>query len=209
MKARILVISILFSLFALIPVVAQDKPDAVYLFKVGKYEDAVTVCLQEIQETPQNIESHVVLGWSYLKLKKYQEALDAGRKVLKFSRYDQRGSQIVGEALVFLGQVEEALKYLGEYVTISPTGERIGRVYWLMGECYILLREYQNADIAFSTAVYHEQNRADWWARLGYAREMAGDNDWSLKAYDKALALDGNLTDAQRGKERVGKKQPG
>lgn len=207
MKARILSLALLLPI--LVPAFAQDKPDAVQLYKVGKYDEAIAVCLQEIQETPRNVESHVVIGWSYLQQKKYQEALDYGKKVLDLSRYDQRGIQIYAESLVFLGRVEEALKYLAEYVTIAPTGERIGRVYWLMGECYILLREYQNADIAFSTAVYHEQNRAFWWARLGYAREMGGDNAWSLKAYDKALALDGNLTDALRGRERVGKKQPG
>jgi tetratricopeptide (TPR) repeat protein len=207
MRARLPILLVLLSVLG--SAAAQDKPDAVQLYKSGKYEESIAVCLQEIQDTPRNLEPHVVIGWSYLKLKKYPEALEYGQKVLSLSRYDQRGSQIVGEALVFLGRVEEALKYLGDYVTLAPTGERIGRVYWLMGECYILLREYQNADIAFSTAVYHEQTHADWWVRLGYAREMAGDNDWSMKAYDKALALDANLADAQRGKERVGKKRPG
>lgn len=207
MKLRIP--AILLMLEAMLPAAAEDKPDAVQLYKSGKYAEAIAVCLQEIAESPRNVEPHVVIGWSDLRLKKYQEALEYGQKVMSFSRYDQRGIQIVGEALVFLGRVEEALKYLGEYVTLAPTGDRIGSVYWLMGECYIQLREYQNADIAISTAVYHEQNRASWWARLGYAREMAGDNRWSLQAYDKALALDANLVDALRGKERVGKKLPG
>jgi cytochrome c-type biogenesis protein CcmH/NrfG len=44
---------------------------------------------------------------------------------------------------------------------------------------------------------------ADWWARLGYARERGGDFQWSLEAYNKALALNPNLVDAVRGRSRV------
>ena len=88
-------------------------------------------------------------------------------------------------------------------------GDRIGRVYWLMGECYIRLKEYQNADIAISTAVYYEQNNAVWWARLGYARELGNSLKWASDAYSRALKLDPGLVDAQRGKDSVDKKLKG
>ena len=78
-----------------------------------------------------------------------------------------------------------------------------------MGECYIRLKEFQNADIAISTAVYYEQNNALWWARLGYARELANDLKWASDAYGRALKLDPSLGDAQRGKDSVDKKLKG
>ena len=78
-----------------------------------------------------------------------------------------------------------------------------------MGECYISLKEYQNADIAISAAVYYEQNNAQWWARLGWARELANDFKWSSEAYARALKLDPALTDALQGRERVDKKLRG
>ena len=112
----------------------------------------------------------------------------------------------MGEAKYYLGRIEDALASLEEYVRIRPAGDRIARVYWLMGECFISLKEYQNADIAISTALYHEQNNAGWWARLGYARELANDLRLARDAFDRALRLDPNLIDAQRGRERVEKK---
>jgi tetratricopeptide (TPR) repeat protein len=200
--------------FALLPAFAfaQDKPDALELYRTGKYSDAIIVCQQELQETPKNIDSHVVLGWSYLKLKQYQEAINAGRKGLEIAPNDPRLIQIIGEGDVFLGKIDDALINLEEYVALRPGGDRIARVYWLMGECYISLREYQNADIAISTALYFEPNNpssASWWARLGYAREMANDLKRSQEAYSRALTIDPGLADALRGKERVDKKLGG
>ena len=132
-----------------------------------------------------------------------------GERPSPFHRTTPRVIQIIGEADVFLGRIEDGLKSLQEYVANRPNGDRIARVYWLMGECYISLKEYQNADIAISAAVYYEQNNAQWWARLGWARELASDFKWSSEAYARALKLDPALTDALQGRERVDKKLRG
>jgi tetratricopeptide (TPR) repeat protein len=193
-----------------LPAFAQDKPDALELYRVGDYGQAVTVCLQELQETPKNVDSYVVLSWSYLKLKENQEAFAAAQKGLAIAPNDARLIQVLGEADVFLGgKMVEALGFLQEYVALRPNGDRIARVYWLMGECYLSLKEYQNADIAISTALYWEQSNAPWWARLGYARELANDFTGSQEAYSRALQLDPNNTDAIQGKARVDKKLQG
>jgi len=188
---------------------AQDKPDALELYRANRYEDAIKVCQQELQESPKSIDSHVVMGWSYLRLKRYQEALAIGQKASAINPNDPRVIQIIGEADVFLGKTDDALRNLEEYVALRPDGERIARVYWLMGEIYISLKEYQNADISLSTALYYEQNNAQWWSRLGWARELASDWKWASDAYGHALKLDPGLVDAQRGKDRVDQKLRG
>jgi tetratricopeptide (TPR) repeat protein len=192
-----------------VPAFAQEKLDALELYKTGKYLESIKVCQEELAESPKNIDSYVVLGWSQLKLKRYAEALETAETADQISPHDSRLVQITGEAKYYLGRIEDALASLEEYVRLRPTGDRIARVYWLMGECFISLKEYQNADIAISTALYHEENNAGWWARLGYARELANDLKYAREAYDRALRLDPNLIDAQRGKERVEKKLGG
>jgi tetratricopeptide (TPR) repeat protein len=152
---------------------------------------------------PRNLNSYVVLGWSLLRQGKSQEALTYGNRGLTVSRYDHRVIQIVGEANYNLGNNLDALKYFEEYVSIAPTGDLIGEVYNLMGEVLIRMGEWNNADIAFSTAVHYNPNIAARWARLGYAREQAKDYRYSLEAYNKALQLNSNLSDAIRGRQRV------
>jgi tetratricopeptide (TPR) repeat protein len=192
---------VLFSLCA--GVFAQERPDALVLYRQANYARAAEVCLDELKEMPRNMNSYVVLGWSLLRLGRNQEALTYGTRGLGVSRYDHRVIQIVGEANYNLGNNLEALKYLEEYVAIAPAGDLIGEVYYLMGEIFIRLGEWNNADIAFSTAVHYNPNVAARWARLGYAREQAKDYRYSLEAYNKALQLNSNLSDALRGRQRV------
>ena len=199
----------LLALVVAIPALAQDKPDALELYRANRFAEAVKVCQQELAVSPNNIDSYVVMGWSYLRLQQFSDALSVGQKATVISPNDPRVVQIIGEADVFLGKIVEALTNLEEYVALRPGGDRIARVYWLMGECYIRLKEYQNADKAISTAVYYEQNNALWWARLGYARELANDLLWARDAYARALKLDPGLVDAQRGKDSVDTKLKG
>ncbi|ORC34518.1 hypothetical protein B4O97_12825 [Marispirochaeta aestuarii] len=185
---------------------AQDQPDALAMYRQGEYAKAVDICLAELETSPRNMNSYTVLGWSLIALRRYQEALNYARQGLDISRYDHRVVEIAGEAHFYLGNNLEALKFFEEYTVLAPTGDRIGMVYYFMGETFIRIGEYNHADIALSTAVYHSPNIARWWARLGYAREMAEDFQFSLEAYDQALKLNPSLSDALRGKERAAEK---
>jgi tetratricopeptide (TPR) repeat protein len=209
MTARTSAAAVLLAVLLTAGLSAQDKPDALELYRANKFADAIKVCQQELAISPNNVDSYVVMGWSLLRLQQYADALATGQKGLTISPNDPRVVQIIGEAQVFLGRFSDALANLQSYVALRPNGDRIGRVYWLMGECYIRLKEYQNADIALSTAVYYEQNNALWWARLGYARELASDLKWAADAYSRALKLDPGQPDALRGRDSVAKKLPG
>jgi tetratricopeptide (TPR) repeat protein len=187
----------------LLSVNAQEYRDALELYRNGSYDEAVEVCLQELEAMPRNMDSYVVLGWSLLKLKRYDEALQYGEEAHSITPSDYRVIEILGETHFYLGNNQESLKNLEEYTVLAPTGDRIDFVYYLMGEIFIRLGEYNHADIAFSTALYHSPNSANWWARLGYAREMIKDYTWSLDAYNKALTLNASHSEARRGIERV------
>jgi tetratricopeptide (TPR) repeat protein len=208
-KPRVAAAALALAALVTAPIFSQDKPDAVELYRANRFVEAIKVCQQELAVSPNNIDSYVVMGWSYLRLSQFPEALAAAQKAAALNPNDPRVIQIIGEADVFVGKIDDALKNLQDYVALRPAGDRIGRVYWLMGECYIRLKEFQNADISISTAVYYEQNNAVWWARLGYARELANDLKRASDAYARALKLDPGLGDAQRGKDSVDKKLKG
>ena len=209
MRIRIAAAAAALCVFAAGTLVAQDKPDALELYRANRYADAIKVCQQELQDSPNNIDSWVVMGWSLLRLQQYADALNAGQKAVAINPNDPRVIEILGEAYTFMGKTDPALQNLQEYVALRPNGDRIARVYWLMGECYIRLKELQNADIAISTALYYEQNNVLWWTRLGYARELANDLKWASDAYAHALKLDPGNADAQQGKDSVDKRLRG
>ena len=76
-------------------------------------------------------------------------------------------------------------------------------VYYHVGEIYIRTGRFRHADIALSTAVHWNPNNANWWTRLAFARENAGELTEAAVAYERALALNAQLPDARRGLDRV------
>lgn len=204
MKHILRIMAIVFSiLLSLNPLIAQNRPDALVLYRQGNYTEAKDVCLAEIADDPDNIESHVVLSWSLVSLKEYKQAAEWAEKGRKLSRYDPRLIEILAEAQYYQGFNEQALRLFQEYISIAPNGSRTSLVYYFMGEIYLRLAKYRHADMAFSAALQMENLNAPWWVRLGYAREMAKDYRYALEAYNRALDLNSNLQDAIRGRDRA------
>ncbi|MDR1072404.1 MAG: tetratricopeptide repeat protein [Treponema sp.] len=195
----------LLSAFRLFPQNAQTKPDAVVEYRTGNYEKAVSICQEELAGNANNIDAHVVAAWSLIRLGRYEEAhtyATAGRNV---SRYDPRIIEILGETNYYQGRNQDALRFFQEYVNYAPDGGYIDQVYFFMGELYIRLGKFRSADIALTTAVHWQPKNAEWLARLAYARESAGDYANAISAYEKALSINPQLTDARRGADRARK----
>jgi tetratricopeptide (TPR) repeat protein len=182
---------------------AQIRPDALAEYRAGNFERAVLICREELAENPNNLESHVVICWSLIRLNRLEEAMRYARTGRSLYRFDVRITQIMGEISYYQGRNDEALQYLQEYASTAPEGQRIDQVYYLMGEVYIRQGKFRHADIALSTAVHWVPNNAAWWVRLAYTRENAGDLSSAIEAYERALSLNSQLTDAQRGIERI------
>jgi tetratricopeptide (TPR) repeat protein len=191
------------AVLVLAPLAAQTRPDALLEYRNGNYERAVEICKGEIAQNPGNLESHVVICWSLLRLNRFQEALGYARLGRNISRYDSRIIEILGEISYYEGRNAEALQYFQEYISMVPEGPRIDLVYYFLGEIYIRLGRYRHADIALSTAVHWMPGNALWWTRLAYARENARDLAEAVGAYERALALDSQLPDARRGLDRA------
>ncbi len=190
---------------SVVPLFSQAlQKDALVLYHNGKYTESVQVCEEELKENPNRIESYVVMCWSLVKNKQYAEAEQRATEGLAISSYDLRLIEILGEARYYLGKNAGAMEQFQKYVaSAQDNGSRVGSAYYFMGEIFIRQGRYQHADISLSSAVKKEPLIDNWWIRLGYAREMAGNYLESLEAYDEALRLNPSSVDASRGRERV------
>ena len=199
---KLSILSLVLSVFVCSSFAQAGKPDALKLYREGNYKDAITICEQEITNNPSNMDSHAVLCWSLVANKQYNEAEQRASEARKINQYDIRLMEVLGEAKYYLGKNSEALAMFQRYIaSSSEAAARIGTAYYYMGEIYIRQAKYEHADISFTTAVRFEPaHSAHWWTRLGYAREMNGDWQNALAAYDKALALNSSHYDAIRGK---------
>jgi tetratricopeptide (TPR) repeat protein len=193
-----------FLLFLAIDVHAQNRSaEALTEYRAGNYERAVQICRDDINENPNNLESHVMICWLLLRLNRYDEALRFARAGRAIHRFDVRIIEILGEIHYYQGLNNEALQYFQEYISLTPEGQRIEMIYYYMGEIFIRQGKFRHADIALTTAVHWVPGNAAWWVRLAYARENSGDLSSALEAYERSLSLNSQLADAQRGLDRI------
>ena len=203
MKACLKHFFIGFLLLLVLDVHSQTQPDALAEYRANNFERAVQICRDEIAENPSNLESHVVICWALIRLNRFEEALRFARAGRAIHRFDVRVTQILGEIHYSLGRNDEALQYFQEYAAAAPEGARIAQVYYSMGEIFIRQGKFRHADIALSTAIHWMPSNAAWWVRLGFTRENAADLTGAIEAYNRALSLNSQLADAQRGIERI------
>lgn len=204
MKSKIFIFSVVFAFVSSAVFAQSERPDARKLWAQKNYKEAIRVCEEELVANPKNLDSYVVLCWSLVGNKQYMEAEARAIEGRKINAYDIRLIEILGEAKYYLGKNNEALSMFQKYIENSnETAARLGTCYYFMGEIYIRQKKYEHADMAFTAAVHYEPTySANWWTRLGYAREMT--NDWknAISAYDGALALNSSHYDAKQGKQR-------
>lgn len=207
MRIKLLVLLLIISGVTLY---AQEKRNALTLYRQANYEDAIQVCLDELETLPASSyveirDSYTVLLWSFLGAKRYKDAVEYGLKAYEQSSRDWRIVASIGEAYFHLGNNNQSLFFLEKYIELNPSGDKADYVYYLMGHVFLKTEEYNRADVALSMAVFLRPLEARWWARLGYAREQAKDYQRAKDAYNKALSINPTLVDAERGKERVHK----
>lgn len=219
MNARILPIAFALAAAACLPLAAQDKPDALKTYRLGRdleaqgraaeaaqrYTEAEAICKEEIAQNSANLDSYTVLSWTLLRQKKYRETIEWAAKGLKVNAADYRLVESQGEAHFYLDDYPASLKAMQRYVDGAPQGERVSVAYFFMGEIYRIQRKNLSADIAYSAAVNLEPNIALWWYRLGLVREAAGEPKSARAALERALALNPSYKDASDVLERVKK----
>jgi tetratricopeptide (TPR) repeat protein len=181
---------------------AQEKVDALNEYRLGNFENAIAICLAELETSPTNMDSYAVLCWSLIKLGRYEEVAARATAARQLNRYDPRLAEALAEARYYQGRNVEALRLFQEYADLAPEGGRIDSAYYFMGELFIRMGRFRHADIALTTAVRYVPGDAVWWTRLGYARENAKELSYAVIAYERALTLNPQSSDAKRGLER-------
>ena len=99
---------------------SQQKPDALKAYNEGRYKEAISICQNEIVQTPRNIDSYVVLCWALLKENRYDEAYSWAASGREVSPYEPRLIEVQGEAMFYKGKNDDALKLFQDYIAYAP-----------------------------------------------------------------------------------------
>ena len=199
------------------PVQRQTGSDALQNYRIGRdlearnrfdeantyYNEAVRICMEELNRNNANMDSYTVLTWTLLRQRRYTEVINWGDRALRINTGDFRIVETMGEAYFYLNDYEHALIMLQRYTASMPRGDRASSAYFFMGEIYRNQRKYLHADIAYTTAVTLESGVFLWWYRLGMVREAVGEYDPAIAAYEKSLNLNPSFRETTEALERV------
>lgn len=200
---RITVMGLALICASVITVNAQLGEDALVEYRQGNYTRAVEITQTEIEADPGRIDAYVVLGWSLMALGRHQEANQWMQRAVEIRRWDARVLHVLGESHYRLGNLEQAIQYLQEYIAVNPYGNLRAQVHFFLGDIFYQIGEYHHADIAFSSAVEVSGRNPHWWVRLGQAREQSGNMQLARQAYENALELQPNVPEAVAGMDRL------
>ena len=184
----------------------QDEgKDGYILWKERKYEESIIKLKEEIISFPQRIDIYVIMGWDYLALRQYNNALDISKKGLAVSPNDNRLHLNLGESYFNLRQYNSSVYHLQKYLAANPQSYKKAYIFFLMGLAYYRLKQYNLADISLSTAIYYKPNSARYITQLGLIKEKLNENKKALSFFEKALVLNPGNLDALNGKKRIEK----
>lgn len=196
----------------------KNPEDALALYRKGRslesegniteanriYNQAYGVLQKEVTAKPDNIDSHLVMSWVCFRLKQYDKAVEAGLTGLRLNKNDSRIFEALGEAYFALDKYETSKHYFQKFVVAQPNADRTPWAYFYLGEIFRLTKKYNHAEIAYGAALHKQPSVALWWYRLGVSRRDSGDKTGAKQAWQRALQLNPQYTDAKEALENLG-----
>ena len=136
-------------------------------FYSGNYREALVVHEQALAHNPQDVDAYFGRGWAYLNSGEYQRAVEDFEHVLELAPdYDNPGGLYNGLRWAYYraGKYPQALAANDSYSKVDPEayGPHIFRV-----ECYLALKDYQQAMDACNHALELAPNKAEAYFQRG------------------------------------------
>lgn len=160
------------------------------LYKQGKYQEALPHLQRWVRTAPNNWLSHSWLGWNFLQLRRYDEAITKLQKANNIKR-DKGNFEGLGQCYYHKGLYDEALGYFRMWVELDNTNHLSH--FWLSW-AHFQLRQYNEAiaELQKANAIKKDSNNFQGIGRCYY---KLGEYDQSIKALNQGLEFSDNQRD--------------
>jgi tetratricopeptide (TPR) repeat protein len=167
------------------------------------YNETIRICQDEVARNSANRDTYTAITWALQRQRNYQEVIIWGDRGLRIFANEYRILETMGEAYFYLDNYDSSLDCMQRYTNAVPQGERTSVAYFFIAEIFRLRRQYQHADIAYTTALRLDPGVVLWWYRLGTVREALEDRGGAADAYRQALRLNPDHGESSAGLARV------
>jgi tetratricopeptide (TPR) repeat protein len=153
----------------------------------GRYDEAIEIALEAVDQEPLLAEAHAILAEIYADKNNWERALEEAEKAVELEPNNAIALRNLGYVLDTQGRHEEALDFLGQAAELAPN---LGYIHLTAGNAYLALNDFDGMIAAYEKAVEVNPDNAMALDKLGHASAIAGDPDRALATLKKAVELD-------------------
>ncbi|GIW99926.1 MAG: hypothetical protein KatS3mg111_3259 [Pirellulaceae bacterium] len=153
----------------------------------GKTEQAIEVWRRCLEIDPQYLHAHVGLATVALRLDDIDAALEHAKTAMEIAPREFLPRDLLAQALINQQQPREVLNVLEEYLESDPRSHG----FFLVGQAYVQLDEFELAKIAFEKAISKFPEYADAHYALSRALIRLGERDEAqehVQIYSRLIA---------------------
>lgn len=167
--------------------------DAARLIHAGRLDDAERICLAALKT---NVSDEDAIYWSAIIALERKQFSDAARLLQYAIREDSTRPEFyaqLGRCFVALKRSKDALAAADAAMELQP---KHAMTLDTIGVVYSHTRFHERAAQAFRQAVELDPDNDSYWYNLGASLQFAGNFKEAENAYEKAIAINGNLDKA-------------
>ena len=147
--------------------------------------------LSVVKDAPGHYDALRMLGAIYLSQHRFGDALDVGRRARDLRPSDPWNHGVIGDALLELGEYEDAFEAFDTMMSIRPTASAYARVAYareLQGNVHGALQAMQM--VAEATSVHDPEAQAWYASQVGELYLRMGKSDDADRIEHKFIARD-------------------
>jgi tetratricopeptide (TPR) repeat protein len=162
-------------------------------FQTNKFNESLNDLMNAIRVDQSDWSDFYMLGVSYLKLNRTDEAIQALEKAQSMKPGQNAITDALGKAYFKSGVASlSAKQYASAIQSLSKARDcdpKNGYIYYNLAEAYLFDKKYSEAEKALSQTISLMPNGAEAFMRLGLVYEKQKKWDLALNAYKKAAAI--------------------
>jgi Flp pilus assembly protein TadD len=157
------------------------------------WQNSVTLFEHTLKVTSNNSLAYSNLGFAYIKLGRYNEAIEACKQAIRIRSDDAKAHYNLGIVYDELGRRQEAIEAFEQTIRIKPD---YVEAHNNLGVAYSSLGRYQDAIEAYKQAIKIKPDYAEAHNNLGVTYSKLGGDKKAMEAFKQAVEIKPDYAEA-------------
>jgi tetratricopeptide (TPR) repeat protein len=130
---------------------------------------------------------HALMGWIYLRIRKYDQAIESGRHSVELDPNNAFFLLRLGSTLSDAGRLDEGMVYIKKSIRLNPFPAYF--YYFYLGRCYLQKGQYEDALAEFKKALKRAPEAPHVLGHMAVTYILLGREEEARESAAKSLEL--------------------